>query len=400
MGKGKTEQYVVCQNPRCKPYDNPRHKAWRYVSRGREACQFCSTPFRVPVAASGSPAADGWKTYNAKGRAVPAPSPASWPAAAKSKEKSTEKPPDEDVLAQMYRARYKDDPEKLRQLDEIFPPPPRTEADIIRDALAAVEKAQAAELHICKVCGDMDVAYRRKAEEFLQYRQKVEEHKVKKESAQQALRQAKADLAKLQAEAAPVGSAMPFMPNEDPVALLATYNPLQGIATAMGSIAGIDQVPQTILQAMQAAMQDQFKVHLNIFAHRLVPHPPNPASTAPPAPAVPAAVGVCVGADGCSDLSDPSLLVADDSMLSVVGIKRTAEEVAREGIDCDEQTIMGFPGGFDDSQAEPDAQPKFDRVPNQANAQAVTQDAIASAVNAAHAATATASAADPSKGSL
>ena len=406
MGKGKSEQYVVCQNPKCRPFENPRHRAWRYVSRGRDACQFCSTPFRVPVAASGSPAGEGWKSQDAKGRTIPAAGPATWAGVTKGTAKPQPgKPPvgskalpEEDELAQMYRAKYKDDPEKLRQLDEIFPPPPRTQADIIREALAAVEKAQASENHICKVCDDMDAAYLRKAEELLQYQQKIEEHKAKKESAKQALKQAKQELAKVQADAAPTDTPSPFVPNEDPVALLATYNPLQGIATALQAIDGASQVPHEVLQQMQAVMQDQFKVHLNLFAQRLVTSPPSSSATSlHRIPAAPAAASVSTGADGCSDLSDPTLVV-DMSMSSVVGVKRSAEELAREGLEDDQESLDLSSAGFDNTQtgARSHAQLGASQADTQANAQAIIQ----SALTAANAATAAATAASASQGHL
>ena len=397
MVRNNKEEYVCCRNPRCKPFEHPRHKSWRYVSHGPDACKFCDTPFRVPLRAAG----DGWSKYNSKGRVVPADAGSAnaggggtggvdHKGGKKQKVDPAPSPPkgeaDDDAFAKLCREKFKDDPAKLSLVEAAFPAKPKSEADCLKEALAMVEKAQAAQNHIQGICEKMQTAYLKKAEDLLEYRGRVQQHEQKLDEAKSNFQAAKDELALLQAKQAHVGATAQFTTSADPFQLLASYNPVQGIVDSMSAVEGFDKVPLPVATAIQSNIEEMVKNHLNQFASALrVGTLPMPflVSNAAAASAVLSGCGFAGGADGTTDLGDPTLSI--DVSMQHTGVKRGAEHIqeSQEGF-TDEFSLENFDGGQDTAQAagHRDTEQMLRDAVDAATAAVVQRDATSAAASA------------------
>ena len=77
------------------------------------------------------------------------------------------------------------------------------------------------------------------------------------------------DLAKLQLEQATSAQSKPFVASRDPGIILASYNPVQGVAHTMSSIEGFDKIPEELATALQKGVVEMAKQHLNLFAEQM-----------------------------------------------------------------------------------------------------------------------------------
>ena len=350
-GKKRSEGYAVCSNPSC-------GRDWRYYRAGPDCCRYCKCPFRIPAWAvgevgtgggggggtggggnGGAAGGSGWKVQDSKGRARdlnhkewPLPSPQSKPKGRGAKNVSWQdqsESVDDLWLANLYREQNKDHPEKIKLLEEVFPPAPKTDADILRDGIAAVERAEAGLNHISKVCSDMEVSAQKKIEELLEYKDRLQAHRERRDAANEALKEARAELAKLQSVQAPAAGQVTVL-SADPRALVASYNPIQNLADSMESLEGFSQIPPSIAQSLQGGIQQLMQHHMHLFATSLIQQPAPPVQP-PVAPAVSDVSGTLAGGG-----------VVDENMLPTVAGKRSWETLHNEDEDLDL--------GFDESQ--------------------------------------------------
>ena len=404
---GNKNPWVVCKNPKCKPYSNPNQKCWRFESHGPDACKFCDTPFRVPMRAGGGGGGNGgWKKHNSKGRVRDYYEPEVLEDAKKagngkgfSNAKPTGKPPKEDededdVSRAKLLERFKDDPTKLQQIHDMFPEKPKkpkTESECLKEAMAAAEKAQSWAQHLSHVCSQMQTSYLKQSEDLLEYKGRLLAHQAQRDEAAVACKLAKSQLAEIKAKQASAEG--PFMAVGDPNAIVASYNPNEGVAFGMAEIEGFNQVPPDLAEKLQRGMQELFKEHLGHFAKKLLVTPSAPAAAAvkDPANAVAAdAINHIVyntaGADGSSDLSDPTIHFGslDTNMSSTLGKRGRAE---KNDLDDDEAELFDGYDEFDGqqgvsegsgkgrSQSQP-SQPSADPAKTIADAEAAATAAV------------------------
>ena len=331
----------------------------------------------------GAAGGNGWKIQNAKGRARP--DPVEWPLPSnkpakkvrfelegKGKGKGREKEEEDDseeAFANLCREKFKDVPEVLQKVEERFPPKPKEPKQQLQEAMEHLDKSRAVAGHQAKMVQQMEAAYLRKAEELLEYKARVAAHVSKKEDADAALAAAKLELAQLQAKQVSEDAPFVAMCHQDPVQLVANYNPMQGIAEAMAGIPGIEHVPWQFSAAVQQTMQDVLRHHMQVALSqmRVAPtvqaaihtRPENlPAAFPQLGAVVTAAAGgnatggdsggiggtnggsqipqdgasACGGGHGSStQIAAPVLGTIDASMSSTVGFKRKGADFSENG---------------------------------------------------------------------
>ena len=354
-GKGKKgkDGYTVCRNVSCTWRDAKGFPDWRWYQSGPNCCRHCKTPFRIPAWASGSVgnggngggggrsggggtggsagggSQGGWKVFNSKGRARDAPDQDEWPLPFNPKAKgkaqkqvSFDDKSGDEWLAKLYKERFKDDPQKLQVLEDFFPPEPeepKTEADMLRDSIASVEKAQASLAHFSKVCDDMDVSARKKIQELLDYKENLQKHLDLREAAAKSLKEAKLELAKMQAKQASADG--PFVAVvSDPRTLVASYNPAQALCERLQSIEGFDQLSPALGNLVHTGIHQLMQEHVQMFATHLFDQPQSQSPPLPPPnpdPTLPNADAVLAGGGSI-----------DRNMLPTVAGKRTWEDIS------------------------------------------------------------------------
>ena len=274
---GKWKEYTVFRNPKCTCRDKNGHPPWRSYARGPECCFACNTPFRVPVwAGTGR---DGWKVQDSKGRSVPAAyggddrndgivgndgnggiggkggkgGKGSGSKGGRNVSFKTSEDPDSEFRA-LFKEKFKEDPKKLELLEAAFPTPPeapKTPENHLKESIAEYEKAQSAYNHLAHTCENMEEAYFKRCKELKEYKERLDSHRQQMQEAHTALKTAKDDLAKLQLEQATSAQSKPFVASRDPNIILASYNPVQGVAHTMSSIEGFDKIPEELASALQ-----------------------------------------------------------------------------------------------------------------------------------------------------
>ena len=270
-GKKRYESYSVCACAQCTYRDKQGFPSWSYYSTGPDECRHCGTPFRFPawVAKQRSSNRKGhaeegdWKVYNSKGRVRPSPSNAE--SRNNHKEKDKEKEVSQEAFAQMCKEKLKDEPDFepfLRMVEQKFPPKPKEPKQELQEAMELMEKAKSMASHQAKMAKQMQDAYLKKADELLEYKNKLEAQKRKCEEANAAINEARMALTNVQAKAAAEHGPFVAVLQQEPGQLLANYNPTQGIADAIAAVPGIEQVPWDITQSFQGAMHSVLRDHL------------------------------------------------------------------------------------------------------------------------------------------
>ena len=240
------------------------------------------------------------------------------------------------------------------------PKKPKTDADRLKEAMATVEKAEIAANHSSRTCSQMQASYLKQAEELLEYKQRLLAHQVERDKRVASLKQAKDEMAAIQAKQAAAQG--PFIAVGNPSEIVASYNPGEGVASGMAAIEGFGEVSHELAAKLQQGMQDLFKQHLGYFAKQLLVTPAADASAAlaasPPVPAIAPISQQSAynqsGADGCSDLSDPTLRLqfgSIDANMSTIGAKRGLADLSvDEDFGDDGLFDNGLGGNFDDPQ--------------------------------------------------
>ena len=211
---GKWKNYTICTNPSCTYRDKDGHRSWRSYSNGPDCCRHCNTPFRIPAwfansvsgpsaagasgsgksGASGTQGAGQWFSQDSKGRTRPLP-----------KQDSTGLSADE--VSKFLQNQCQGDESKLSAVQQLIgiacPPKPKTDAELLSEAAAAVDKATGARKHAEKVFSDMQSKYRRLCTELVEHKHKMDEQAVVLDKAKGALVEAERELMETRAKQFP-----------------------------------------------------------------------------------------------------------------------------------------------------------------------------------------------------
>ena len=299
-----SKAYIVCQYAKCPAYPNTNLRSWRPLNKGPDCCKFCNTPFRVHTASSGnggkkgggkggskgysggtggsggsggdySAAADGgdWMVRDSKGRTKPA------------KEKTDF---DDGKMETFFREKlaslpqFSDFAEDL--LQNCFPKKQKTQQELLKDGVTAVDRAQASHDHFAKVCADMQTAYDKRFQELLDYKQNLQSHLGKLETAKAALSAARQDLIELKAndsggDAGFGGTQEPSLPLKQVQEGVTAFNPTAGIVRSLANVPAIADIPHDKASQIGEAMSLCFKQQLQDFCSQFfasIPPPPPP----------------------------------------------------------------------------------------------------------------------------
>ena len=305
MGRWDKEMaYVVCKNPCC-PGNPAGGSSWRRISRGPDACRSCKTPFRIPInkKSDGGDDGGGWYRYNSKGRVREDKGNES-----AKPQQSSKKPERQQVdvqehndakLEAEFRARWKDDAEKLEIANRIWPPKPKSPEDMLQEAIEKAEQCETEAKHLAKVHNDMFVSLGKKADELLQYQDRVEEKKKHMTEAQDALGKARQELDKLKTEqtkspqiAAPVSTA------SRQLLIAQAYNPIESLTQDLQNDPLIISMGQEAALSHLDKLVNRFKEHMNCYAATIHNADPSALAAAFPTSSVSGGNQVGVGSGG------------------------------------------------------------------------------------------------------
>ena len=246
MGRNSKKPYIICQNATCKPFGNST-RSWRFLEglKKGDCCKYCNEEFKFDVSDDG-----GWRKQNSKGRARPAPPPSSSTPA-----------PDDTVLRELAEARLndiQDEQEKERIRQVLFPVKPKTEEDVLKDAIARVEKANSMARHEASQVASMEKSLHDRSEALLAYSVRVDERKASLLQAQNELTAAQKDLADLQISKAPVA---PQPINPDQIKSAVDIQPLQ-IGQVLAGVSGIPSMNQETIDNIQNALAQWMQLRM------------------------------------------------------------------------------------------------------------------------------------------
>ena len=262
-GNGGKQQrkYTVCKNPACQPYDDGS-RAWRFndTLHDGDLCKFCSTPFIVRKRGGGGDG--GWMKQDAKGRMRQD----------NSQEGSQE---EEESRREAWLREKLNTVEGLEGKDKlllaVFPPKVKSQGDILKDALARVERANTAVQHQAGQVAAMEKSFRDRCEALLTYRAKLEEHSSNLTDARQELAVAQKELGDLQNANNPKACNEPKQSGglEQVAKVIQDYNPNVNVAQTLSTIQGLPQLqPETLLH-MQTAFSGMLKNHFDLLGQQI-----------------------------------------------------------------------------------------------------------------------------------
>ena len=262
---GKYDPWVICSNPCCYPWAPANwRRSFRKISQGPGICKFCDTPFEIPAKAPKSQtegsADSGWKHQNSKGRVRPdKPSQAPVPPAL-----------DGPGLCKLLKALVPEDTEKVNQIAQfeasLFPPKPKTPADVLKDSIAKAEKAQRARDHLVRVCASMQTSFEERCEQLELYHQGLQEHQAKLRDANAELDTAEAELTQLRLTRTTVAATGA----PDPLEIARSFDPSTHIRDLFAKPEAAGMSPE-ISQWLQQGVLDLMQNTVSDFVSRIAP---------------------------------------------------------------------------------------------------------------------------------
>ena len=276
------KKYVVCPNAACKPFSNPNMKSWRMID-GLEPgakCKYCDSKFPVQ---GGGGQNKGWNVQDSKGRARPAPQQDSPEASSVLSEVS---------LQELFKAKIlsvKEESQKQQLQDQfaqvtsvLFPVQPKTDEDLLKEALAQVEKAATAVEHQSRTAATMDDTLRKKAESFMLYKDKVDTHHAKLREAREELANAHSKLEQLQADNAKAKMAVSDSKPTDVAAIVGQYSPDVQVAQGLNQVPELQGISTEAAAAIAKFVTNTLQNHMGILRQQISDAQKTSSSVLPP----------------------------------------------------------------------------------------------------------------------
>ena len=280
-------EYVTCKCPTCPAYPGTSMRSWRPIHKllqGTQYCTFCDTPFRLPASylssfsaeAKGGASAGKGKGKGGKrkgGKRVSfeeqggGAADAGWDHAgdwyvqdSKGRSKPTFQIDADDCLKELAEAKLlenvQDEQERIRIRTLLFPvkpEKPKTEGDILKEALTRIEKANAQAIHAGKQLEVMEKSYRDRCEALMEYKGRVDTQKAVLTAAQEELQVAQKALD---------GLKPPNDPKKPPPALrtlvqqMRTFNSAEKVGQVLSEIQGLPPIQAEAGIAIHSAVSE------------------------------------------------------------------------------------------------------------------------------------------------
>ena len=352
-------EYVTCKCPTCPAYPGTSMRSWRPIHKllqGTQYCTFCDTPFRLPASylssfsaeAKGGASAGKGKGKGGKrkgGKRVSfeeqggGAADAGWDHAgdwyvqdSKGRSKPTFQIDADDCLKELAEAKLlenvQDEQERIRIRTLLFPvkpEKPKTEGDILKEALTRIEKANAQSIHAAKQLEDMEKSYRDRCEALMEYKGRVDTQKAVLTAAQEELQVAQKALDDLKPPSDPKPPPKPPPALRTLVQQMRTFNSAEKVGQVLSEIQGLPPIQAEAGIAIHSAVSDLVQKQLKEISDAIAAAFPEEVS----------ANAYAVGAGGVPSVSN----IADDQKADGKDIDDALmrEDLKREAEETDNQ---------------------------------------------------------------
>ena len=352
-------EYVTCKCPTCPAYPGTSMRSWRPIHKllqGTQYCTFCDTPFRLPASylssfsaeAKGGASAGKGKGKGGKrkgGKRVSfeeqggGAADAGWDHAgdwyvqdSKGRSKPTFQIDADDCLKELAEAKLlenvQDEQERIRIRTLLFPvkpEKPKTEGDILKEALTRIEKANAQAIHAGKQLEVMEKSYRDRCEALMEYKGRVDTQKAVLTAAQEELQVAQKALDGLKPPSDPKPPPKPPPALRTLVQQMRTFNSAEKVGQVLSEIQGLPPIQAEAGIAIHSAVSELVQKQLKEISDAIAAAFPEEVS----------ANASAAGAGGVPSVSN----IADDQKADGKDIEDALmrEDLKREAEETDNQ---------------------------------------------------------------